>query len=467
MSFYRTYRPQVIVDIDNASVREHLAALLKKDRKDLPHAYLFTGSKGAGKTTAARIIAKLFNCSKPGKNGPCGTCTHCQAIAAGRSLDVIEMDAASNRGIDEMRQLRDRIGLAPTEGGYTVYIIDEVHMLTTEAFNALLKTLEEPPAHAVFILATTNREKVPDTIQSRCITIAFTRADIEELMHALRRIVKAEKINAEDSALKMIAQAADGSFRDAVKYLEQVSFSGEKITDASVQTALSLSDVSTRRKFLDALSAKEAKKAIALVSSVYEDGRDMGAFLTALLGDFHEMLVGIITAKQKANIWTVDMLRDAIRRFTIAYSELRVSPLPQLPLELAIVDFCQAYEPADVPKQGSSNKGNESKNEEMKNEARKETQSESSTVSGLLTMEKLTSHWPDFIAACKPHNHSVAGVLRSSRPRSVDGGIVTLEAFYSFHRDKLSEPKTRQILGDVLKKLFGEKVKVDIVLGKK
>jgi len=462
MSFYRIYRPLVIADIDNAAVRGNLESLLKKDRKDLPHAYLCTGPKGTGKTTAARIIAKMFNCLKPGKNGPCGTCSMCISIASGRCMDVIEMDAASNRGIDEIRQLRERIGFTPTEGSFTVYIIDEVHMLTTEAFNALLKTLEEPPQHVIFILATTNREKVPDTIQSRCMTITFTRADDAELLHALSRIVKAEKLNATDQALRKIAQAADGSFRDAVKYLEQMSFSGDSITEESVARVLSLSDEVMRREFLLALNTKDAKKALLMIADIHKDGRDMKEFVTSLLSDLHSMLVGVATGQATYSGWNTDSLRACITRLSVAYTELKVSPLPQLPVELAAVEFC------GEKKQDSRECTDSIQSPEPQKNTQKQEKNQGVPVAlGLLTMEKLVGHWQDFIAACKPYNHSVAGVLRSSRPKSVEDGIVTLEAFYSFHRDKLTEPKTRQILSDVLKKLFGEKVKVEIVLGKK
>jgi DNA polymerase-3 subunit gamma/tau len=183
MSFYRIYRPQIIEEIDNIVVREAILRLLGKPKKDLPHAYMFTGPRGGGKTTAARIIAKLFNCTHPSADsGPCGKCDQCVSIAEGRNLDVLEIDAASNRGIDEIRALRDGINLVPASADHKIYIIDEVHMLTTEAFNALLKTLEEPPAHAVFVLATTNPEKVPVTIKSRCVNISFAKASVEELI---------------------------------------------------------------------------------------------------------------------------------------------------------------------------------------------------------------------------------------------------------------------------------------------
>jgi len=484
MSFYRTYRPQTIADIDNESVRSHLTSLLSKGRDQLPHAFLFTGPKGAGKTTAARIIAKLFNCIKYSDKGPCGKCEQCTAIATGKSLDVIEMDAASNRGIDEIRQLRDRIGLAPATATHTIYIIDEVHMLTTEAFNALLKTLEEPPRHAVFILATTDRQKVPDTIQSRCITIVFTRAAADELMHALSRIAKAEHIDIEKVALETIAHAADGSFRDAVKYLEQVSFTATKITAEVVEKTLALPDEKMRQVFLGHLAEKDVRAALADIQGAVSDGRDMKAFIVGVVGDLEAMLVASATGK-RADSWKTAALLDAIRRFVRAFAELKSSPVPQLPVELAVIEFCSGEVVQESSVSGQKLSGKKAPASDTDVPQKPENPSAVSAVqdsgakqpvrdttpaakgSELLTLPKLRQHWQDFIAATRPFNHSVAGVLRSSRPKGVDNGIVTIEAFYSFHRDKLNEIKTRQILEEVLKKLFGAKVKVEIVLGKK
>ncbi len=437
MSFYRIYRPQVIEEIDNVAVRGQLLSLLSKDKKQLPHAFLFTGPRGGGKTTAARVVAKLFNCTKPTKSGPCGKCEQCVHIAQGTNLDVLEIDAASNRGIDEIRALRDAISLTPSGAFYKIYIIDEVHMLTTEAFNALLKTLEEPPAHAVFILATTDPQKVPVTIKSRCVAISFHRATEDELVGALQRIVKAEKIAIDDAAVGLIARSVDGSFRDAVKLLEQVSFHKGTITTDVVESLTALADASILASFFEHVAKKDAKEALALVGNLVADGKDIKIFLTECLRRLHGDLVA----------GTPDS-KELIRRFTEAYGMMKISPIPQLPLELAIVEYC-----------------GEGKKQEEKIE--KTEHAEKNTSVGLLTLEKLTEHWADFISELKPYNHSVAGVLRSARPKSIEHGIVTIEAFYPFHKDKLSESKTKDVLVSVLKKLFGEKVNVEIVLGRR
>lgn len=362
------------------------------------------------------------------------------------------MDAASNRGIEEIRELRGRINLAPAASGFKVYVIDEVHMLTTEAFNALLKTLEEPPMHAVFILATTDPQKVPPTIKSRCVHLNFSRAATPELLHALSRVVKSEKINITEEALLLIAQAADGSFRDAVKMLEQISFHKGKITLEAARTTLALSEEKSLERFLNALAKREAQRGLTEIANLVKNGMDLRVFLTDCLYKLEEMLVAEISGK-KEDLWTIPSLKDAIRKLSLAFGEMKLSPIPQLPLELAVVEYCGEKVISDKQKEISDERKNASK---------------ASHVSpGLLTLEKLNEHWKDFIEEMKPFNHSVAGVLRSSRPKGVADGIVTIEAFYKFHEERLLEGKTRDTLARVLQKLFGEKVKVEIVLGKK
>lgn len=483
MSFYRTYRPQVLEDIDNVRVRDQLVLLLHKKPKDLPHAYLFSGPKGSGKTTSARLIAKLFNCEKlSDTKGPCGTCDQCTSIALGNNLDVLEIDAASNRGIDEIRELRDRIALAPSGALYKIYIIDEVHMLTTEAFNALLKTLEEPPSHAVFVLATTDLHKVPATILSRCMHIPFFSANSDELLRALSRIVKLEKIKIADDALSLLVSHADGSFRDAVKNLEQVSFHKGTISIDVIRKTLSMSDTAIGTKFLDAIKDRKVTDALQIVEQVVINGGDIRIFLSGCLQQLHTMLLSSARGNNDHSFNQED-LKEVIRRFSAAYSEMKQSPIPQLPLELAVVEYCETSRGIDAEtskaaeltrKQDTFSESNPrmiprdvSRDSVMRREKQQEVSDSSHVSSGLLTLEKLDQHWKDFIEATKPYNHSVAGVLRSSRPKEVEHGIVTIEAFYPFHKEKLSEVKTRESLADVLKKLFGEKVKVDIVLGKK
>src|SRR3990172_2163032 len=223
MTFYLKYRPQKIDDLDLNDVRETLTKIVKSE--NIPHAFLFSGPKGSGKTSAARILAKVVNCEKrqkshpPAGGEPCNKCAQCTSITNGNNIDVIELDAASHRGIDDIRTLREGVMLAPARAKKKVYIIDEAHMLTTEASNALLKTLEEPPAHVVFILATTNPEKLIGTVRSRTTYISFRKATLEEIEHSLKKVVIGEKMKVDKKVLEDVAKAANGSFRDAIKLL--------------------------------------------------------------------------------------------------------------------------------------------------------------------------------------------------------------------------------------------------------
>lgn len=468
MSFYRIYRPLTISEIDNPVVREKFLALLSKDKQDLPHAFLFVGPRGAGKTTAARIVAKLLNCAKPEKNGaPCGKCEQCKSIAAGTNLDVLEIDAASNRGIDEIRALRESIHLLPSAAAYKVYIIDEVHMLTTEAFNALLKTLEEPPPHAVFILATTDPQKLPATVKSRCVIIEFSRAKDEDLLAALRRIVKAEKLAVTEEGLSLISRFADGSFRDAVKLLEQLSLTGKQITVGLVETELSISGDAACAQFIDSVLNTDAATALRQIADQTKQGVDVKFFLAACLKHLQRELVQQAQSDQSGS---KKQLTHLIGLLVRAYEQLRLSPIPELPLELAVVEYCQTQSPPDPSMPATRSASAAHKPVVVAPEAEfvsPQIPAAGQDTSDLLNFSKLVEHWPDLIADIKQTNHSLAGMLRSARPELVADGIVTIAAFYTFHRDRLAEARSKDALASSLKKLFGVKVKVDIVLGKK
>lgn len=488
MAFYRTYRPQIIDEIDNKDVQTALASLLSKDRKNLPHAFFFSGPKGSGKTTSARLIAKLFLCEKLTKVGPCGTCSACLSVASGSAIDVIEIDAASNRGIDEIRALRDGIGLSPAAGDFKVYIIDEVHMLTNEAFNALLKTLEEPPSHAVFVLATTDPQKVPSTILSRCMHIKFSRASKAELLAVVERIAKKEKLKLSEDILSLIADVADGSFRDAVKLLEQVSFSKTSVTIDDVRRLLSVSDTAIQDSFIHLLSKKDAKGALQVVSELVAQGSDIKQFTTQVLYTLEARLVEYFSSKSNDTSWSTASLLIAIEELSAAFASFRFTPIMALPVEVAIARICmrETSSASRVPDATpapvvSRNAPSVSKPvvtapapiiqpvvvRAPDAEVSVSKPSAGGKPLGLLTLDRLTEHWSDVISAVKPLNHSVAGVLRSSRPHSVSGGVVSIEAFYPFHQEKLSAFTVKGMLSEVMKNLFGEKVTVEIVLGKK
>lgn len=320
MTYYLKYRPQKIEDLDITAVRDSLTKIAESG--EIPHALLFAGSKGTGKTSTARILAKVINCTERKTFGPCNRCDSCVSTTNGTNMDVIEMDAASNRGIDDVRVLRDVVKLAPSGSKAKVYIIDEAHMLTTEASNALLKTLEEPPSHVYFILATTNPEKLIETIRSRTTLIQFTKATVDEVKRSLQRIIKSEKINIKEESLEKIIKIAKGSFRDAVKLLEQYS---------KDETFLENQNIFDAEKFATIVLAKDADKALSEVTTAIKNGVSAENITMELLtvlqvklleekSDDLIKLIGLILSVQEYN---------------------KVSPIEELPLELAIIKWCR------------------------------------------------------------------------------------------------------------------------------
>lgn len=500
MVFYRKYRPQTIEDLDSTAVRDMLHSVLQKE---VPHAFLFTGPKGLGKTSTARILAKAVNCVQfePGKSlEPCNTCDFCTAITNGTSLDILEIDAASNRGIDEIRELKEKIRLAPVSAKKKVYIIDEVHMLTTEAFNALLKTLEEPPAHAMFVLCTTEPHKVPSTILSRCFHVSFKPATEEELLRAFKRITKGEKITASDEALLYIARLADRGFRDGVKILEEVSLlaQGGEITKAFVEEKYNVTSVrASVFSLIASLAKRDSQKALVLVSELIDQGVEMKYFMTQLTETLHQMLLAQVNISQKMDALpeaklTLSELKILFALLTQAYGEMKHAVIAELPLELAILDWCDV-ETRSTPEKPLVNVvvddgvsvsslrkqvGTMKKNKALYGEPKKEKKTDEVTVvtstvalehtsnSGTETKEWLTHFWNNLIVEMKKHNHTVAGVLRGCTIKHYGDGQLIIQTSYKFHKERLDEMKNREALVTVAKLLTGKETEITVELKK-
>jgi DNA polymerase III subunit gamma/tau len=354
-ALYRKWRSQDFAEVVG---QEHVTLTLRNALREgrMSHAYLFTGPRGTGKTSTARILAKAINCLDPDPAArPCNTCSICIAITEGRQLDLIEIDAASNRGIDEIRDLREKIGFRPNEARYKVYIIDEVHMLTKEAFNALLKTLEEPPPHAIFVLATTEPDRVPETVRSRCQRFDFRRIPTGEIVEHLAAILTDEGGKAEPEALVAIARRATGSMRDAVSLLDQLlSYGDDTLTLARVERVLGLVNAQTIGKLVDCIAANDTAGGLALLNSLVAEGVELGqlvdqivAYLRAVLFsrmartpellDLPQDVIQIVI--RQAQAFTPAALLAAVREFTEARAALRdqVPGVPQLPIELAFL----------------------------------------------------------------------------------------------------------------------------------
>ncbi|HEX2359574.1 MAG TPA: DNA polymerase III subunit gamma/tau [Solirubrobacterales bacterium] len=352
-SLYRRHRPLSFAEVvGQEHVVRTLSNAVEGDR--VHHAYLFVGSRGTGKTSMAKILARSLNCVNGPTLTPCGECESCLTIAAGTSLDVIEMDAASNRSVDDVRELRERVGYAPAEGRWKVYILDEAHMLTKEAWNAFLKTLEEPPPNTVFVLATTEPQKVMATIVDRCQRFDFQRPSLDQIAEVVRRVASAEGIEVEDGAVALTARAASGSFRDALGTLDQlVAFGGERITTGDVVEMLGAADAELLFDVTDALAAGDAAATLEAVERLSRSGRDPGQFARDLIGHLRQLLVTRATGEVPES-FTVTVaqperlaeqaervddakLMGAIDALSTAVANMREGDDPRLSLEVALL----------------------------------------------------------------------------------------------------------------------------------
>ena len=354
VALYRRWRPQ---DFDTLvgqhAVKTALSNALASGR--IAHAYLFTGPRGTGKTSTARILAKALNCDKGPTAHPCGECLNCERIAAGASMDVIEIDAASNRGIDEIKSLRDQTAYSPVNGRYKVFIIDEVHMLSTEAFNALLKTLEEPPAHVIFILATTDPHKIPATIHSRCQRFDFRRVTVEEITDHLAMVAEKSGINADREALRLIAIQSEGGMRDALSLLDQCGVMAQQITDETVREVLGIVGRETLRQLVGAIGKQDLSATLAKLNFLLEQGKDVRQVLTELAEYFRALLLYKAAPSyqevyltdteealsENAPLFSNDRLLAAEERLHAGLSELRWTVRPRITAELCLFDLCR------------------------------------------------------------------------------------------------------------------------------
>ncbi len=311
--FARKWRP---LTFDDVIGQEHITDTLKKaiEKNRVAHAFIFTGTRGVGKTTSARILARALNCEKGPTPNPCGECTSCKDVLSGASFDVLEIDGASNNSVDDIRELRDNIGYSSMGGKYRIFVIDEVHMLSKPAFNALLKTLEEPPKNVIFIFATTEPQKIPQTIHSRCQRYDFRRIGAEKILERLIHICTTEKINFERSALMLVARKAEGSMRDALSLLDQVySFCRENLTEKEVRSVLGLVGMEVYDRVIDAIAAKEAVPALKLVQDVLVQGFDLQEFILGLQEHVRNLLFARIPGALQSR--GIELEADTIEKF--------------------------------------------------------------------------------------------------------------------------------------------------------
>jgi DNA polymerase III subunit gamma/tau len=498
----RKWRPMKFEDVAGQA---HITTTLRNaiSSRRLAHAYLFSGPRGVGKTTTARLLAKAVNCAHPADQNPDNTCESCLEITEGRSFDVLEIDGASNRGVEEIRNLRESVRYAPTKGSYKVYIIDEVHMLTKEAFNALLKTLEEPPPHVLFVFATTELHKVPATILSRCQRFEFRRIRTEEITANLRAIAKAEDLHADDDALMLVARKADGSLRDAQSLFDQViALCGRSVTSAGMVEALNMVDQEVYFRVTDLVKSGDVAGGLALVDELMRQGHDLREFLGGLIEHFRNLLVVKSTGSTEL-IEASDLFRGRYAKETGAFSvadllrlqrlvagtesALRWTTQPRFKVEADIVQLISqpkaqevaellrrldevkknpgsdALTPAPVARPVSSvRSAAPSRSPEPAPHSPVPTGVQASTVrsappppagpSGAIAEGEISSRWPEFLDAVRKTKISLWSSIESMEILGVEGSSVRLSCADEFQAAVIQ--KNREVLSDIFQTIF-------------
>jgi len=482
-ALYRKYRPQNFSELVG---QNHIKVTLENEIESgrIAHAYLFSGPRGIGKTTTARLLAKAINCEKRTNSSPCNKCDFCREITEGRSMDLIEIDAASHTGVDNVREnIIENARFTPLRCKYKVFIIDEVHMLSISAFNALLKTLEEPPEHVIFILATTEIHRVPETIISRCQRFDFKKVNVSDLVKRLQFIVQQEKLKIDLQILKNIAVRAEGSVRDAEVLLAQIFALGDKdITQEEAELVIPRSDIKLVIELIGFLSNKDTSSSISLINKLIEEGVNITEFTKDIIEFLRKMLLIKISGKLdeystleldeednkrmegiSANFKVNNIVR-LIEIFLEKFKEIRYAQIPQLPLELAAVEICErGIEDNLVVPDNRLNEirkaslrraeGTKKENEDKKTE-------KSLKSNGDLALSTIQSKWSEILSELRKYNHSLALACKACVPVKIESDVLIIGFKFKLHQERIKDRKNLEIVEKVIEEVSGNKVKV-------
>lgn len=495
MAFYQKYRPKFFVDlIGEDHIRETLLEASKSDK--MSHAFLLCGPRGTGKTTTARLLAKALNCQqiiqdrlekKEITGEPCNKCEACLEIDEGRAIDVVEIDAASHTKVDEIREVIDKARFMPAKLTKKVYIIDEVHMLSTSSFNALLKTLEEPPAHVVFILATTEVHKLPATIVSRVQRYDFRRIKKDDIIQNLKKIAKAEKIEIDDKVLDLIAVKAEGGHRDAVSLLEQISATGDT-SYGNASKVLGHSDSGEILAFVEAIFSNHPEEGLKIAQDAYGNGASMIQFNKEVIVYLRLILLSTVSQRfkfddTKENIASIQKLSSMktsteiakmLDVFIKAGQMLKDIAFPLMPIEMAVIEATHQVKNENIKNKNDSSKSKISKQEqELKieysklerasvkpEEADLPADKTEELTSPVAVFEMTKDLWQKVIDEVKKENATLAALLRDAKPLELTEKKMNLGVKFAFHKDKISEAKNCAILERVIENILGQKLAV-------
>ncbi|UYN88901.1 MAG: DNA polymerase III subunit gamma/tau [Anaerolineales bacterium] len=474
LSLYRKYRPNNWPDVvGQAHVVSTLRNAVAADR--VGHAYLFSGPRGTGKTSIARLLAKAINCTnEDATQRPDCTCENCLSMQNGSFMDLIEIDAASNTSVEDVRELRDKINFSPNRGKFKVYIIDEVHMLSTAAFNALLKTLEEPPPHAIFILATTEMHKIPATVLSRCQRHEFRRLPLEETVAQLEKIAKDEGVEADRDALELIARQGTGSLRDSISLFDQLAVPGERLQLGWAQQVLGTSASEAVLGVLDALVAKDAAAGLEQIRAALDTGSDARQLARQLVDTLRGLLLIRMGAplghefagdearrmKAQAEALTPASILRMLRLFNEAAAEVRQAWQPGLPLEMALVEAMQT--PGDAASQSEAPAPRSQPAPQRQTSAPRPSAPPASATAGGQGLD--LAQWNKVKDLAKQQNANLAALLNSVKARQLREDKLLLGFSTDVLKDKMEKPDTMELLRNVLQQAFGRPLDVQCFL---
>ncbi len=473
-ALYLKWRPMTFEDVVG---QEHITRTLRNSLKTgrIRHAYLFSGPRGTGKTTTARLLAKAVNCKNENYDiRPCNICEACLAVNEGRYLDLIEIDAATHTGVDDVRELRDKIAFTPSEGRYKVYIIDEVHRFSGSAFDALLKTLEEPPEHAIFVLATTEIDRVPQTIKSRCLQFEFRRVSLQQVADRLEQIVKGEGLRVERAALELIARQGTGSLRDSISLLDQiVSDPQDLITLDLAQRILGTANIRAVRDLVDALADANVARGLHIINEAVDMGSDPKQLGQQIVEHLRAVLLTqtagpeLVEASDEDRALYVSQARRiprrtllrAVQQFNAAVNDYRGGWQPQLALELALIE---SVKPAEEPQQVIvMPQAAPSVAASAEPHAVESGPPVTSSGPAVIALERVLERWKNVLGALRPQQSSV---MMYFKPTRVDGSVITLSTDNRLYFDRMSDPKKIDIVSQAVSKVYGLRLRVRLEL---